>query len=980
MKIPITALAVVLFIGLLSSQKQESVSTENQTEKRFFCPAPPIFSESIKMSKDDGKIDRNWYQKAIENIEKEEYSISYSEELRAYQSPNRANNIRFIYHKDGFTAKTRDKKIPLFDVNDKTIEEKDKKYEEIDEWSVKLKIENEKLEIEGSEIKAAGNKAWIENDKIRIDYTNARDGMRQDFIIKNRPESAGILRLNLSADTKLKIMVGADALIFKDRNGEDKMKYSSLKCWDATGRELRAYFEKDNYELESLEKFRNTNFAIPNSFFIIVNDEDAVYPVTIDPLSTSPDWTADGNQTDALFGFSVSTAGDVNGDGYSDVIVGAYRYNVVYADDGRAFVYYGSASGLSVTPNWTAESNQEYSFFGYSVSTAGDVNGDGYSAVIVGAYRYENGSGQTDEGRAFVYHGSASGLSLSADWTAESNQANANFGRSVSTAGDVNADGYSDIIIGAYNFTNGQASEGKAYVFRGSSIGVTSSAPWEIESNQANTFFGWSVSSAGDVNGDGYSDVIVGARNFDNGQDDEGIVYVYHGMASSPGVSASHSFVTESDQANAFMGWSVSSAGDVNGDGYSDVLVGLRNFDNGQTDEGQVRLYYGSQSGITETGFWSAESNFVNSYFGQSVSSAGDVNGDGYSDVIIGAHLYSSQGRVFAYYGNEKTGKNASVQQKIPNTNTVVSSGGLTGFNGQVKLSIFGRSPFGKSTGRFIYEYKVNGTAFSSGSGKVTNSVSFTGAGNYTNLGTGGILLSKNISGLQTNKEYKWRARIQYELASNPYQKFGPWKYYSNYMPAPYGGFKPKRDITLPNSVDLYMKVFIQGFYDAASNLTVKDTLRVYLREGNIPYAIIDSAKSVMYSDGNCTFIFENASNNTPYYIEVTHRNSIKTWSKTAQQFTGYYLFYDFSSSNTSAYGDNQIQVDASPVLFAIYGGDVNQDGTVDATDVSTIDNDASNFVSGYVVTDLTGDDFVDGTDFAIADNNAANFVGAITP
>ena len=865
-------------------------------------------------------------------------------------------------------------------MNDKTIEEKDKKYEEIDEWSVKLKIENEKLEIEGSEIKAAGNKAWIENDKIRIDYTNARDGMRQDFIIKNRPESAGILRLNLSADTKLKIMVGADALIFKDRNGEDKMKYSSLKCWDATGRELRAYFEKDNYELESLEKFRNTNFAIPNSFFIIVNDEDAVYPVTIDPLSTSPDWTADGNQTDALFGFSVSTAGDVNGDGYSDVIVGAYRYNVVYADDGRAFVYYGSASGLSVTPNWTAESNQEYSFFGYSVSTAGDVNGDGYSAVIVGAYRYENGSGQTDEGRAFVYHGSASGLSLSADWTAESNQANANFGRSVSTAGDVNADGYSDIIIGAYNFTNGQASEGKAYVFRGSSIGVTSSAPWEIESNQANTFFGWSVSSAGDVNGDGYSDVIVGARNFDNGQDDEGIVYVYHGMASSPGVSASHSFVTESDQANAFMGWSVSSAGDVNGDGYSDVLVGLRNFDNGQTDEGQVRLYYGSQSGITETGFWSAESNFVNSYFGQSVSSAGDVNGDGYSDVIIGAHLYSSQGRVFAYYGNEKTGKNASVQQKIPNTNTVVSSGGLTGFNGQVKLSIFGRSPFGKSTGRFIYEYKVNGTAFSSGSGKVTNSVSFTGAGNYTNLGTGGILLSKNISGLQTNKEYKWRARIQYELASNPYQKFGPWKYYSNYMPAPYGGFKPKRDITLPNSVDLYMKVFIQGFYDAASNLTVKDTLRVYLREGNIPYAIIDSAKSVMYSDGNCTFIFENASNNTPYYIEVTHRNSIKTWSKTAQQFTGYYLFYDFSSSNTSAYGDNQIQVDASPVLFAIYGGDVNQDGTVDATDVSTIDNDASNFVSGYVVTDLTGDDFVDGTDFAIADNNAANFVGAITP
>jgi hypothetical protein len=74
------------------------------------------------------------------------------------------------------------------------------------------------------------------------------------------------------------------------------------------------------------------------------------------------------------------------------------------------------------------------------------------------------------------------------------------------------------------------------------------------------------------------------------------------------------------------------------------------------------------------------------------------------------------------------------------------------------------------------------------------------------------------------------------------------------------------------------------------------------------------------------------------------------------------------------------IQVDASPVRFAIFGGDVNQDGTVDATDVSTIDNDASNFISGYVVTDLTGDDFVDGTDFSIADNNAANFVSVVRP
>jgi hypothetical protein len=98
------------------------------------------------------------------------------------------------------------------------------------------------------------------------------------------------------------------------------------------------------------------------------------------------------------------------------------------------------------------------------------------------------------------------------------------------------------------------------------------------------------------------------------------------------------------------------------------------------------------------------------------------------------------------------------------------------------------------------------------------------------------------------------------------------------------------------------------------------------------------------------------------------------------QVFTGNFLSYDFTTTASQAFGSNMIQVDASPVRFAIFGGDVNQDGTVDATDVSTIDNDASNFISGYVVTDLTGDDFVDGTDFSIADNNAANFVSVVRP
>jgi hypothetical protein len=126
-------------------------------------------------------------------------------------------------------------------------------------------------------------------------------------------------------------------------------------------------------------------------------------------------------------------------------------------------VYHGSASGLSATPNWTAESDQEDALFG-SVGTAGDVNGDGYDDVIVGALSYDNG--QSDEGGVVGYHGSASGLSTTPDCTAESDQLNAWFGSS-GGAGDVNGDGYDDVIGGASLYDHGQTDEGLAVVFHG---------------------------------------------------------------------------------------------------------------------------------------------------------------------------------------------------------------------------------------------------------------------------------------------------------------------------------------------------------------------------------------------------------------------------------------------------------------------------------------------------------------------------------
>ncbi|WP_353718277.1 FG-GAP-like repeat-containing protein [Dyadobacter sp. 676] len=360
----------------------------------------------------------------------------------------------------------------------------------------------------------------------------------------------------------------------------------------------------------------------------------------------------ESNQAGAQMGYSAASAGDVNGDGYSDVIVGADQYDNGETDEGAAFTYHGSATGVSTTASAMLESNQAIASMGLSVASAGDVNGDGYSDVIVGAPGYDNG--EPSEGAAFVYHGSSGGINTTATSMVESNQANASMGYSVASAGDVNGDGYSDVIVGALYYSNGQEEEGIAFIYQGSTSGISTTAAATLESNQAGAQMGISVASAGDVNGDGYSDVIVGAIDYSNGQNEEGAAFIYHGSAS--GINATAAAVVESNQAGAIMGCSVSSAGDVNGDGYSDVIVGAQNYDNGDNNEGAAFIYHGSATGISTTFAAMVEGNQGGAGMGSSVAGTGDVNGDGYSDVIVGAYFYdngeSNEGAAFIYHGS----------------------------------------------------------------------------------------------------------------------------------------------------------------------------------------------------------------------------------------------------------------------------------------------------------------------------------------
>lgn len=178
----------------------------------------------------------------------------------------------------------------------------------------------------------------------------------------------------------------------------------------------------------------------------------------------------------------------------------------------------------------------------------------------------------------------------------------------------------------------------------------------------------------------------------------------------------------------------------------------------------------------------------------------------------------------------------------------------------------------------------------------------------------------------------------------------------------------------------LNLTAFIEGFYDASTDLMVSDTVTVTLRDTISPFAVVDTYSAVLSSSGTGTFFFPNAQNGKSYYLQLSHRNSIETWSVITSSFTDGSLTYNFSDEITKAFGNNMKLVNIMPVVFAIIGGDINQDGTIDASDLSAAENDASNSVSGYIPTDVTGDDFVDAGDLSIVENNASLGVSAVTP
>ncbi|NJO05034.1 MAG: hypothetical protein HC876_05620 [Chloroflexaceae bacterium] len=482
------------------------------------------------------------------------------------------------------------------------------------------------------------------------------------------------------------------------------------------------------------------------------------------------------------FGSDMGTAGDINGDGYDDFIVGAPTFSEVGANRGRVFVYLGSPDGITQVPHWTTDGENNGDRFGTAASTAGDVNGDGYADIIIGAPGVSGEAGTVpNTGKVYVYYGSPTPpyLSDTPDWTIASAVEQAELGFAVGTAGDVNGDGLSDIIVGLPFSSEETILPGEAWIFYGFAtgldkagtrpVGTRNNADHRLTSGiDENNEFGWTVGTAGDINGDSFADIIVSAVFERDGK--KGQHHVFYSSAQGPGTTPDWTFNAPIDASGRIKNRYSSTAGDVNGDGYADVIVGKRK---GFDIDSSAFLFFGGPDNLAaepDRELLASPDIVGITGFGLSVSTAGDVNGDGFADVVVGSSgpifSFGRRERGDVFYGGGTLGAAVRPQQRqVLDPATPVALLGATDVLTSFRLSAIARMPLGTEQVRLEWQAAPLGSDFTAPDAvtDVTDSI------------TTGQVLTPTVSTILPGERYAWRVRLLYPAGNRLGQSASRW-------------------------------------------------------------------------------------------------------------------------------------------------------------------------------------------------------------
>lgn len=349
--------------------------------------------------------------------------------------------------------------------------------------------------------------------------------------------------------------------------------------------------------------------------------------------------TVVGTMPRETLGSCEAGVGDVNGDGYDDIVVSGSHYTNPIWWQGRAELYLGNRAGEFGKPVWSVVGDHPIAAVGARVAPAGDVNGDGFDDLLVTDYFIRESDHQR-VGSVSLYLGNRRGLSLEPAARIIGWQPETDFGSAIAGVGDVNRDGYGDIAIGAPNYTRHFQSEGAVFVYLGGPRGLRAGPAWAVYGGARDAALGFLFSDTGDVNGDGYADLLVGAPGWKGRGPGGGIAMLFPGGPR--GLAREPMWTLVGDQPAGNFGYSSGGVGDVNRDGYDDIVVMQASYSGRSMREGRALLYLGGPHGPEPKPVWTGQGFGSNCGLSTGAPGVGDVNGDGIPDILVGSAAYSS--------------------------------------------------------------------------------------------------------------------------------------------------------------------------------------------------------------------------------------------------------------------------------------------------------------------------------------------------